>query len=108
VERACSGIGIPNVHQFLRDEEKIPERPETAELIPSSKARSRSIVEGALDPKNPSDLCGSTIEVVVSILAGEEGNLALKVLATGEILTGSVGLHLLPALQVPQFMGWRA
>jgi fructose-bisphosphate aldolase class II len=43
VERVSSGIGIPNIYEFLRDEEKIPEQPETAELIASSKDRTRAI-----------------------------------------------------------------
>src|SRR5260370_20340864 len=104
-ERVCSGIGIPNVYEFLRDEERIPDRPETAELIASSKDRTKAIVEAALDPQDPSDLCRATIEVVVSILASEAGNLALKVLATGGIyLAGGVALHLLTALQEPRFM----
>jgi glucokinase len=105
VERVCSGIGIPNIYEFLRDEEKIPERPETTELVASSKDRTKAIVESALDPQNSSDLCRATIEVVVSILAGEAGNLALKILATGGVyLAGGVALHLLTALQEPRFM----
>ena len=105
VERVCSGTGIPNIYEFLRDEEKIPEQPETAELVASSKDRTKAIVEGGLDPRNPSELCRATIEVVVSILASEAGNLALKILATGGVyLAGGVALHLLPALQEPGFM----
>src|ERR1700756_2384913 len=105
VERVCSGIGIPNIYEFLRDEEKIPERGETAKLIASSKDSTKAIVEAALDPQNPSDLCRTTIEMTVSILASESGNLALKVLATGGIyLAGGVALHLLTALQEPRFM----
>jgi glucokinase len=105
VERVCSGIGIPNIYEFLRDEEKIPEVGETAERIAASTDRTKAIVEAALDPQNPSDLCRGTIEVMVSILASEAGNLALKVLATGGIyLAGGVALHLLPILQEPRFM----
>jgi glucokinase len=61
-------------------------------------------VEAALDPQNPSELCRTTIEVVVSILAIEAENLGLKVLATGVYLAGGVALHLLTALQEPRFM----
>jgi glucokinase len=105
VERVCSGIGIPNIYEFLRDEEGIPEQPKTAELIASSKDRTKAIAEGGLDARNPSELCRATIEVFVSILASGAGNLALKVLATGGIyLAGGVALHLLTALQEPQFM----
>jgi glucokinase len=105
VERVCSGIGIPNIYEFLRDEEKILEQPETAELIASSIDRTKAIVEGGLDSRNPSELCRTTIEVFISILASEAGNLALKVLATGGIyLAGGVAQHLLTALQEPRFI----
>jgi glucokinase len=105
VERVCSGIGIPNIYEFLRDEEKIPERPETAERISTSIDRTKVIVEAGLDQQDPSELCRTTIEMVVSILASEAGNLALKVLATGGIyLAGGIALHMLTALQEPRFM----
>jgi glucokinase len=43
--------------------------------------------------------------MLVSILASEAGNLALKVLATGGVyLAGGVSLHLLGALKEPKFM----
>lgn len=105
VERVCSGIGIPNIYEFLRDQEGIPERRETEELISSSKDRTKAIVGAALDLQNPSELCRTTIEMVVSILASEAGNLALKVLATGGLyLAGGVALHLLTVLREPRFM----
>jgi glucokinase len=105
VERVCSGIGVPNIYEYLRDEEKIPERPEVAQLIASAKDHTKAIVEAAVDPKNPSELCRATVEMLVSILASEAGNLALKVLATGGLyLAGGIALHLLGALQQPGFM----
>lgn len=105
VERVCSGIGVPNIYEFLRDEEKIPERPEIAQLIASAKDHTKVIVEAALDPKHPSELCQETVKMLVSILASEAGNLALKVLATGGVyIAGGVALHLLNALQEPRFM----
>ena len=105
VERVCSGIGVPNIYEFLRDEEKIAERPEVAQLIASAKDHTKVIVEAALDPKHPSELCQETVKMLVSILASEAGNLALKVLATGGVyIAGGVALHLLNALQEPRFM----
>jgi glucokinase len=105
VERVCSGIGIPNIYEFLRDEEKIPGQTVTSERIQSSSDRTKAIVEAALDPQDPCDRCRTTIEIFVSILASEAGNLALKVLATGGLyLAGGVALHLLTALQEPRFM----
>jgi len=105
VERVCSGIGVPNLYEFLRDGENIPERPESAQLIASAKDHTKAIVEAALDPQDPSELCRATVDLLVSILASEAGNLALKVLATGGVyLAGGVALHLVKFLQEPQFV----
>jgi len=105
VERVCSGIGVPNIYEFLRDEEKISERPDIAQLIASATDHTKAIVEAASDPTNPSELCRATVEMLVSILASEAGNLALKVLATGGVyLAGGIAFHVLDALMQPQFM----
>jgi glucokinase len=105
VERVCSGIGVPNVYEFLRDEENIPERPEVAQLIASAKDHTKAIVEAAFDPRHPSELCLATVDLLASILASEAGNLALKVLATGGVyLAGGIALHLVQLLQQPQFV----
>src|SRR5215469_9958081 len=95
VERVCSGIGIPNIYEFLRDEEKISERPELAQVIASAKDHTKAIIEAAEDPDRPSELCRATVEMLISILGSEAGNLALKVLATGGMyVAGGVALHL--------------
>jgi glucokinase len=105
VERVCSGIGVPNIYEYLREAERIPERPDVAQLIASAKDHTKAIMEAASDPNNPSELCRATVELLVSILASEAGNLALKVLATGGVyLAGGVALHMLDALKQPRFM----
>jgi glucokinase len=105
VERVCSGIGVPNIYEFLRNEEKIPERPEVTQLIASAKDHTKAIVEAAFDAQHPSELCLATVELLASILASEAGNLALKVLATGGVyLAGGIALHVVNLLQKPQFV----
>jgi glucokinase len=105
VERVCSGIGVPNIYEFLRDEGKITERPEVAQLIASAKDHTKAIVDAAFDSQRPSELCLATVELLASILASEAGNLALKVLATGGVyLAGGIALHLVKLLQKPQFV----
>ena len=105
VERVCSGIGLPNIYEFLRDREHIPENPEVARVIASAKDRAAAITKAATDPHHPSTLCTATVDTFVSILASEAGNLALKVLATGGVyLAGGIPLHMLSALQEPHFM----
>ena len=104
-EYVCSGIGIPNIYEFLREAEHIPEKPEVAKAVGAAKDPSVVIIESAIEPHTPSKLCRTTIDMFVSILAGEAGNLALKVFATGGIyLAGGVPVHILGALQDVGFM----
>jgi glucokinase len=105
VEHVCSGIGIPNIYEYLREIEHVPETPEVARLIASAKDSSAVIIASAVDPHNPSELCAATIDMFVSILASEAANLALKIFATGGVyLAGGISVHALKALQGPRFM----
>jgi glucokinase len=103
-EHVCSGIGIPHLYRYLRDVEHLPERPEQSKLIETAGDPSVVIIEQAFDPTNPSTLCATTIDLFVSILAGETGNLAVKFLTTGGVyLAGGVAVHTLPAIKAPAF-----
>jgi glucokinase len=103
-ERVCSGLGIPHVYRFLRDVEKIQEEPEVARVIDTAADPTAEIVNHGL-AANPSRLCAETIDMFVSILASEAGNLALKVLATGGLyIAGGVAVHTLRAIQGATFM----
>jgi glucokinase len=105
VERVCSGIGVPNIYEYFRDVEQTPERPDVTQWIKSAKDQTRAIVEAALAPNNPSESCRATVDMLVSILGGETGNLVLKVFATGGVyIAGGVALHLMDALKEPRFM----
>jgi glucokinase len=105
VEHVCSGIGIPNIYEFLRDVEHIPEKPEVAKAVASAKDPSVVIIESGVEPHSASKLCRAAIDMFVSILASEAGNLAVKVLATGGIyLAGGVIVHTLGVLLDLGFM----
>jgi glucokinase len=104
-EHVCSGIGVPNIYEYLRDVEGIAEKPEVAQLIASAKDHTKAIVDAAMDSRNPSELCRATIEMLVSILASEAGNVALKFLATGGVyIAGGVAVHTLRVVDEPAFM----
>jgi glucokinase len=105
VERVCSGLGVPNIYEYFRDVEKMPERPDVAQSIKSANDRTKAIVDAAMDPENPSEPCRATVNMLVSVLGAEMGNLALKVLATGGVyIAGGVALHLVEVLKQPPFM----
>lgn len=104
-EHVCSGIGIPNIYDYLREVEKIPEDAEVTALIKSAHDRTAAIIGNALGQTNRSKLCEATLATFVSILAAEAANVAVKVLATGGIyVAGGVAVHTLAALKQPMFM----
>ena len=104
-EHVCSGVGIPHVYDFFRDQEKTPERSETAERIASAPDRTKAIIQSAFDPAEPSPRCVAAIETVVSIMGSEAGNLALKVMATGGVFVGGgIALHTIPLLKSGRFL----
>ncbi len=87
-ERVCSGIGIANLYRFLREGGHGEEPPWLAEALARADDPVPLIVEKALDPKNPCDICVRALDLFASILGAEAGNLALKVLATGGVYLG--------------------
>jgi glucokinase len=104
-EHVCSGIGIPNIYDFLREVEGIPQDQTVTNGIDSAPDRTAAIVGHALERGNQSELCAATVEMFVSILAAEAANLALKVMSTGGVyIAGGVAAHTLAALKQPRFM----
>jgi glucokinase len=85
-ELLCSGIGIPNIFDYLastglnRDRKHFNRITETDDRTPS-------IIEGALK-KAPCPLCEKTLSLFLEILGAEAGNLALKLYPTGGLFIG--------------------
>lgn len=105
VERVCSGMGLPNLYEYLRDSGAAPETPAVAERLAAAADRTPVITAAALDPAAPCPLCAAALELFVEILGAEAGNLALKVMATAGIyVAGGVPRHILPALTTGRFL----
>ncbi|MCC7080321.1 MAG: glucokinase [Burkholderiales bacterium] len=86
-ERVCSGMGLPNIYDFLRDAGHARESPQLAARLANAADRTPLIVQTALgEPPDP--LCALTLQTFVCVLGAEAGNLALKVLATGGVYLG--------------------
>jgi glucokinase len=103
-ERVCSGSGLPNIYEFLRDSGHATEPPALAAELAAATDRTPIIMRAALrDP--PDALCAATLDIFVSILGAEAGNLALKVLATGGVyLGGGIPPRILSRLDDGRFM----
>ncbi len=101
-ERVVSGIGIQNVYEFLRDDQKMDEPTWLRERMSNEDPNA---VIGSCADDGSSEICVRTIELVASAYAAEAGNLALKLLALGGIyLGGGIAPKILKFLSNGGFM----
>ncbi|UCG65023.1 MAG: glucokinase [Deltaproteobacteria bacterium] len=104
-ERICSGHGLPNIYAFLKDRGYAREPAWLAGQLKAATDPTPLIVNAALDTKRPCELCKTTLDIFVSVLGAEAGNLALKVLATGGVyLAGGIPPRIIPALESKRFI----
>ena len=106
-ERICAGIGIPNIYAFLKETGVANELPWVAEQLATAEDPTPIIMNAAMDEKRPCSLCAKTLEIFISVLGAEAGNLALKVLATGGVyLGGGIPPRIVTVLKRETFMKW--
>lgn len=104
-EHVCSGQGVPNIYDFLRDTQYAPEVPEFAVKLASASDRTPLIVNTALEDPTANQLCTTALQIFVAILGAEAGNLALKVFSTGGVyLAGGIPKRILSKLADGWFM----
>ncbi|MBI5589331.1 MAG: glucokinase [Deltaproteobacteria bacterium] len=104
-ERVCSGIGLANIHAFLKEDGQGEVPDWLAEQLIAVRDPVPVIIGAALDKDRPCGLCRETLNTFISILGAESGNLALKMMASGGIyLGGGIPPRILPALQQRLFM----
>lgn len=102
-ERVCSGIGIPNLYDFMKWNGRHPEPDWLAQAIAATEDPTPIIVTAAIQDNVP--LCAAVLNLFVDILGDEAGNLALKTLATGGVyIGGGIPPRILPHLQQPRFL----
>ena len=97
-ERVCSGLGIPNLYAFLRDSGRHPEPDWLRQQLIAAKDPTPIIMEAAV--AGTADICTEVLNLFLSILGSESGNLVLKLLATGGVyLGGGIPPRLIPQLK---------
>jgi glucokinase len=96
-ERVCSGQSIPHVYRFLKTQGQLTESPRLAAQLASVHDRTPPIVAAALDIQDPDPLAQAALNMFVSLMGSEAGNLTLAVLATGGVyLAGGMAQRTLP------------
>jgi glucokinase len=105
-ERVCSEPGIQQIYDFLSQRGR--NRPDGAELIAGmaeGKDPAPLIVDAALHAVDSSTTSVAALDLFLSILGAEAGNLALNVLATGGVYVGGdIVLHMLSLVRNGRFM----
>lgn len=102
-ERVCSGIGIPNIYNFMKWS-GYAELPEIEHEMGAAHDPTPIIMSHAMSDA-PSPRCKATLDMFCSVLAAQAGNLALTVMATGGLyLGGGIPPRILPALQRGSFL----
>jgi glucokinase len=104
-ELVCSGMGLPNVYAYLKENATIDEPAWLREQLALAEDDTPVIINAALGSEQRSELAVATLNMFAAILGAEAGNLALKVLATGGVfLGGGIPPRILPFLQDGKFM----
>jgi glucokinase len=104
-ERVASGVGIPNLYEFLRDHRGIPESPRLASELAQTEDRTRPILQAALDPAAEDALASATLDLFLHILGTEAANISMKFLATGGLyMAGGIAQVLREKLRAPIFL----
>jgi glucokinase len=101
-ERVVSGMGLLDIHDFLRLRNHVAMPLWLAEEMVSGDAAA-AISNAALSGKD--DICAETLNWFVRLYGAESGNLALKVLSRGGLyLGGGIAPKILPLLQRKEFL----
>jgi len=101
-ERIISGSGLPNVFDFLFDNNYGVPLNETLERM---KTEDRAIVISEMALNKKDKVCEDALEIFVSVLGAHAGNCVLTNLTTGGVyLGGGIPFKILPMLQSKIFL----
>ncbi len=104
-DRICSGPGLPDIFDFIKTHLQIEEPEWLAAELADAEDRTPVIVNGALHETKTCDICRKAVQMFVSVLGAEAGNLALKGLTTGGMYVGGgIPPRIQPFLKEENFM----
>lgn len=102
-ERVCSGIGVPNIFEFLQEQKGYKVSAGLRKKFGSIDDITPIIIQTGIEGRVK--ICTKTLEIFMSILANECANLALKIFASGGIyLAGGIVQHIKEKLKQPNFI----
>ena len=97
-------MGMPDLYAFFKDSGRLSEPEWLHERLSEVQDQTPVIVRSAVEDNV--EISKATLELFVSILGSEAGNMALKVMATGGVyLAGGIPPRIIPHLKTGVFMG---
>ena len=100
-ERVVSGMGIPEMYNFLRDTHRKDQPDVLADELANADDKTPVILSHAKD----FPICQETLDMFVAILGAKSGNVALSLMSRGGLyLGGGIPPRILPGLQSAEFM----
>jgi glucokinase len=87
-ESVCSGLGIPTIYEYLKENSGLEEPSWLADLLNNAEDKNPIIFDAANQKDRTCKIAKETLNLFVSILGAETGNLVLKTMATGGVYLG--------------------
>ncbi len=104
-ERVCSGPGLYNIYQFLKDSGRAEEPAWLAAELASADDPTPVIVTAGMDRAKKCLICEMSLNIFTAVLGSEAGNLALKILARGGVyVAGGIPPRIVDLLIQGRFM----
>lgn len=104
-ERVCSGMGLAHIYEYFKHTGYTGDPNCPATKIPVGQDPVPEIITCALEKNRHCSLCIKTLEVFVTVLGAEAGNMVLKTMATGGVyLGGGIPPRILPLLENGTFL----
>jgi len=104
-DRVCTGRGLPEIYRFLKKNGFPDDLPGLDEQLAAATDAAPLIVKAALAGEGHSPTCAGALDILVSTLGAEAGNMGLRFMATGGIyVAGGLPPRILPFLTKPAFM----
>lgn len=105
IEHVASGLGLPNVYEFLKTSGRAREPQWLAAELAGAEDVNPIIVKHALAQSPRSEICQMTVQIFVDVLAAQAGSLALLFGSTGGVyLGGGIPPLILPAFERYNFV----
>jgi glucokinase len=104
-ESVCSGLGIPAIYEYLTASSEEDRNTPLSKELDTAEDLTRSIIDLAGQKRGRGGIAEKVLQLFVSILGAETGNLVLKTMAAGGVfLAGGIPPRIIPYLDSRTFL----